>query len=205
MSDQSVILFFFDYVDPLSWIMEHRLQTLVHTDQESSDHASIRRAGPRIERLPLELAPPGTPPLLSSDPAWQARTDEALAAATIDGLRYEPAALIPRSRKAIELAFLAAEREAFDRVHRMLFEAHLSRGLDIGRVDVLVTLASEAGLDRTEAKAVLDVDRHTADVEAWRARALALGAAGIPTILIGSRRFEGLVGQRDLIAALDDL
>ena len=182
------VLLFYDYIDPLSWVVDTQLDVL-DTEPSAGDGAAD---APRVvQRVPFELIPPDeAEPALDSS-AWSKRVAHAIAASEQAGLPYVPAPSVPRSRKAIELAFHAHEHGVFDRVHRMLFEAHLSRGLDIGRVDVLVTLAVEAGLDRSETKAVLDVDRHAASVEVWRAKAREIGVTDTPAIHLGGRLHQG--------------
>ena len=76
-------------------------------------------------------------------------------------------------------------------VRARLFEAYLFAGSDIGRVDVLVNVALGAGLDRTGAKAVLDVDRHEAAVADARVRALDAGVRTTPTLVVDDRTLEG--------------
>jgi len=59
-------------------------------------------------------------------------------------------------------------------------------------------LAAEAGLDRSEAKAVLDVDRHAAALDDLREEAERLGIRGVPTLLITGERIEGLLPMETL-------
>jgi predicted DsbA family dithiol-disulfide isomerase len=74
--------------------------------------------------------------------------------------------------------------------HRAVFEAMFQRGEDIGRVDVLVSVAASLGLDPTETKAVLDVDRYTQDVAALSAQA-ATSAGEPPVLSFGDRVLRG--------------
>ncbi len=185
------LLFFFDYADPLSRLMDARLSVW-----ESG-------AAVALERIPFEIAPAGVPLIDPDAPGWRARWEEADSVGGEGGIVRPRVPFVPRSRKAMELAMFAAEHGAFDRVHRTLFEAHLSRSLDIGRVDVLVDLAAEAGLDWSETKAVLDVDRYASRVEASRERGIELGVTMAPTVVVGGRRLEGLVEMAALEAALD--
>ena len=70
--------------------------------------------------------------------------------------------------------------------------------LDFGRIDVLTEIAVDAGLERTEAKAVLDVDKYSADLAAVRTDALESGIDRIPTIRVGSESLVGPAGIHDL-------
>jgi predicted DsbA family dithiol-disulfide isomerase len=64
------------------------------------------------------------------------------------------------------------------------------RGEDIGRVDVLVGIAGTLGLDPTETKAVLDVDRHAQDVATVSAAA-AVSVGEPPALSFGGRVLRG--------------
>jgi predicted DsbA family dithiol-disulfide isomerase len=98
---------------------------------------------------------------------------------------------VPWTRKAHELHAFASARDLGDRVRAAIFEAYFDAGRDIGRVDVLVDVAAAAGIDRTEAKAVLDVDRHGAEVAAVRAEAVELGVDDVPTVRVDGRLERG--------------
>jgi predicted DsbA family dithiol-disulfide isomerase len=92
-----------------------------------------------------------------------------------------------------------------DAVRAAVFDAYFEGGRDIGRVDVLVEIASFAGLDRTETKAVLDVDRHEADVTAKRLEAQALGVTDVPALSVDGRLVEGFPDLTGLGTLLPDL
>jgi predicted DsbA family dithiol-disulfide isomerase len=79
-----------------------------------------------------------------------------------------------------------------------VLEAYVRDGRDIGRVDVLVDIATSAGLDRTTTKAVLDVDRHEAEVLSARVVARAEGVSDVPAFWIDGRLVEGFPDPTDL-------
>ena len=54
------------------------------------------------------------------------------------------------SRLAFETAFFSRTAGRFDTVHRALFKAYFEDGRDIGNVDILLDIANECGVDRTE-------------------------------------------------------
>ncbi|CAN5765120.1 hypothetical protein BH23GEM11_BH23GEM11_17840 [soil metagenome] len=163
----------FDYVDPGSWLI--LLQLDAGAPGLELDPSAVRWR-------PLEFRPPDQAPLDPEDAEWKALHD---------GLRPEAEALgfplvtprrVPRTRKAHELAFHARERDRFDAVHRALFRAHFSEGLDLGRVDVLIEVAGTVDLDPAEARTVLGVDRFREAVEAERSALLGAGVRGVPTL-----------------------
>ncbi len=184
-------VFFFDYVDPLSFLVERRL-----AQAEAS-------AGVRARRRPLELRPPPGPLLDPRDPAWRRYWEEVAEEARSEGLDLRQPDLVPWTRKAHELAFQAGEEGKFDEVHLTLFRAFLLEGRDIGRVDVLADLARSHGLDWTATRTALDVDKHAGAVSEARQEAERLGVRGVPTLLAGERRLEGLPDPAAILALLD--
>jgi len=85
----------------------------------------------------------------------------------------------------------AAGHDKEEDARRAVFDAYMLRTRDIGRVDVLVDLAGSFGLDTTETKAVLDVDRYEARVDERRRAAATSGVRTTPSVVSGSRRMEG--------------
>jgi len=181
---------YFDLVDPLSYLVERELGSL--------------ETGALVERVPFELRPPPRPLVLIDDDTLAERWAAARSLAARAGLALSPPRLVPWSRKAHELVALAAAHGVADLVRRAAFDAYMLGGQDIGRVDVLVEIAREAGLDRTEAKAVLDVDRHEEDVLAARRRATADRVEDAPVLVGRSGRLEGFHNREALRTFLAD-
>lgn len=178
--------FFFDYVDPLSWILER-------------DIAELEAEGvPSVGRHPLELTTPPAALVRPDDPLWVRRWEEAARLTGSGGLTLAKPTLVPWTRKAHELALHARAQGRFAGVHEALFRAFLHEGKDIGRVDVLVALAVTAGLKATEAKAVLDVDRYAATVDGLREEAERLAVRGVPTLLSKRERLEEVPSRETL-------
>jgi predicted DsbA family dithiol-disulfide isomerase len=192
MTDQPPRLYF-DYIDPLSLVLEREVAAL-----EAQGLPSVRRYG-------WELKPPPARLMSTSDPLWQRRWDDAERLAQAGGVALKRPALIPWTRKAHELAMHARAKDRFRETHDALFRAFLEEGRDIGRVDVLVGLAGEVGLDPGEAKAVLDVDRYTAELDGLRGDAERLGVRGVPTLLIAGERIEGVLPSEALRALLGEI
>jgi predicted DsbA family dithiol-disulfide isomerase len=179
--------FYFDFVDPLSYLQELELKELELAD-----------IGGSVERVGFELVPPPEPVTALSDPRWNARWDEARRLAASAGVRLAPPPLVPWSRKAHELNAHAVEIGRGDEMRGAIFDAYFAKGDDIGRVDRLVALAVSLGMDRTEVKAVLDVDRHQEDVTEARRAALEAGVADTPTIVISGKAMRGFHNRADL-------
>ncbi len=192
MKTPELLHVYFDYVDPACFLMERRIRGLEEAH------------GIPLVLEPFELRPPPGPLLDPQAREWRTHLEAMEAEGEAAGLRFTRPWLVPWTRKAHELGLHAREHGCFRKVHDALFQAYLLEGRDIGRVDVLVELGAEAGLDRMEVKAALDVDRHRQEVERRRERALALGINGVPTLLWRETRLEGYPGKerlRELLVA----
>jgi len=65
-----------------------------------------------------------------------------------------------------------------------LFRAYFEHDRDLGRIDVLISCALESGLDETEVKVALDIDRYTDRVVRESLDARRLGIEGTPALLV---------------------
>ena len=184
------VRFFFDYVDPASFLVERHLALV-------EDSLSIA-----AERIPFEVRPPPTPLADPHAPQWRSFWEGAEAEALKEGVTLAHPLLVPWTRKAHELALHSREEDRFFAIHRALFEAFLLEGKDLGRVDMLLEIAVRHGLDLSRAKAVLDVDRHAPMVTITRARAERLGVRGVPTLQAGDQTLEGLQSHGTVLAFL---
>ncbi|MHC4924948.1 MAG: DsbA family oxidoreductase [Planctomycetota bacterium] len=177
--NQPAARFYFDYVDPVSYLVELELR-----EAEAA-------TGVGVERVPFELRSPPHDMIDPEDPAWLERVDTAHRLATGLGLEIAQQALVPWTRKAHEFVRHAETHEVGRQAHDLLFEAVFTEKLDLGRVDVLVGLAVRLGLEASGSKAVLDVDRYTHEIEEARASATAAQVLHTPTLLAGGERLEG--------------
>ena len=114
------------------------------------------------------------------------RMQEAGESAGID-FQFDLIERVPNTLAAHTVVSWAKEGEARSAVVERFFEAYFLEGQDVGDHDVLATLASEAGLDRTEVAERLgrDDDRERVAAEADANRRS--GITGVPLFLIGDR------------------
>ncbi|MCP2368920.1 putative DsbA family dithiol-disulfide isomerase [Agromyces flavus] len=106
------------------------------------------------------------------------------------GLDYDFDALQhTKTLKAHELLHFAKEQGRQLELSERLFRAYFTEGRHVGRVDELVELAAEVGLDADAARAALESGRYGADVQADIAQAGAYGIQGVPFFV-----FEGKYG-----------
>ena len=182
MPDSPPVLYF-DFIDPGSRLAANLID-------EAGGADAVQWRG-------LELRPPPHPLIDPTAPTWQEYHARISGLVHDFGARMETPSLIPWTRKAHELAEFARERDCDHTVRRALFEAHFVDRIDIGRIDLLVDIAHRAGLDRTETRAVLDVDRYTDIVMGHRKAARAQEITAVPSLVAGGRRLEGLAGAAD--------
>ncbi|MEH3034554.1 MAG: DsbA family oxidoreductase [Aeromicrobium erythreum] len=76
-----------------------------------------------------------------------------------------------------------------------LLSAYFTEGRHVGRVDDLVALAAEVGLDPDEARAALESDRYLDAVRADQQQAIAYGIRGVPFFVLDGRL--GVSGAQD--------
>jgi hypothetical protein len=119
-SEGRSLRFVFDYVDPGSYLAFALL-----------DRGLRSWAGAiRPDWVPLEIRPPTSPRLNPGSPEWTGLTRAIAALAGVADVPFRAPTFVPWSRKAHELAHLAAAKGCFEPVHQTLFEAHFVRGLD---------------------------------------------------------------------------
>ena len=165
------VVVFSDFTCPFSYVTEAALRRLGGETELAVDHRAF------------ELFPVPAPLPLDAGMEWAEPLRPLAGEVGVDLLRpgYQS-----RTRKAHEAARLAEERGVGVEMRAALFEGYFREGLDIGRIDVLVELGERVGLDRTELKVVLDIDRFTDAVLGDRETALRSGVRETPTLVVGS-------------------
>ena len=176
----SMIRFYFDYVDPASRLMEERVRTVAD------------ELGLRVELVPFEVRGPGGPAIAPDDPSWSSWWDAMEGPLREIGVSPVRPERVPSSRKAHELRLHAIEAGMDAEMHDHLWTDVLEKGVDIARIDLLVRSAEQVGLDPSEARAVLDVDRWSAEMDRLRRSAEKAGVQGVPSIMMGSDLMEGV-------------
>jgi predicted DsbA family dithiol-disulfide isomerase len=97
---------------------------------------------------------------------------------------------LPSSSIPALTAAKCAERQgaaAFERFHERLFTAHFRDNLDIGRLDVLRTLAQETGLELPRFDADYAGDAYEAVLHDCAEGAAWFGVSGLPTVVLNEK------------------
>ena len=103
----------------------------------------------------------------------------------------------PNSHLALEAAMWAAELPVDDApLHRALYRAHFEELDNVGDVDVLVRLASEAGFDGEALRVALESGAYREVVDEAIQWAQGIGVTAVPTFVVDGK--HGIVGAQDL-------
>lgn len=181
-----------DVICPWCGLGQHRLDVALegfaHRDAVEVVHRSFQ-LDPR--------APAAPQPVRAMLAAKHGMNDAQLAAtfARIEGLAAADGLspyivgdnVVGNTRLAHELLALASECGREAAAWQRLYRAYFAERRSIFDVAALVALAEELGLDPAEARAALADGRHVARVEADGREARALGATGVPFVVIDRR------------------
>jgi|TARA_B100001964_G_C14221602_1_gene595545 predicted DsbA family dithiol-disulfide isomerase len=98
-----------------------------------------------------------------------------------EGLPYGNRSMVYNSRLAQELGSWADTQQSADDIHDLLFRAYFVENQNISDVEVLVSLAGEAGLDQEEARQILQERIFSPQVDMDWERSRQAGITGVPT------------------------
>lgn len=167
--DLAPVFLFADFACPYSYVTE-----LIVRRRAAEVGTTLRPYSFELFPAPVPLPPPVVPRRAVLDLAEP------------EGVQLRTPPLRPRTAKAHELARLAREHGVEETIRDALYRAYWEEGRDIGRVDVLTELAQRHGIDPSEAKVVLDIDRFTELVRRERDVAAAAGVTETPTVVVGT-------------------
>ncbi len=116
-----------------------------------------------------------------------------------EGLLYSRRSHTYNSRMAQELAKWADTMPGSEALHDALYRAYFVDNLNIGDLQSLLDIAASVGLDRDEARAVLEQQRFKDEVDADWLKSRQYGVTGVPTFVsnmhgvVGAQPYEVLV------------
>ncbi|SNS41744.1 Predicted dithiol-disulfide isomerase, DsbA family [Noviherbaspirillum humi] len=126
------------------------------------------------------------------------------------GLALKLPPVQPRSRLAFQAVAHAREQGRFDAMHEALFRGFFEQGRDIGRLEVLLELGKEAGVEEAGLRDALEKGTHLQQVLDDERMAHDFGITGVPIMLMRpagapweqSVALRGAVPEAQLRAAL---
>lgn len=108
--------------------------------------------------------------------------------AAAEGLSYDFGALRhTKTLLAHQALHFAKDQGLQSELKERLLSAYFEQGRHVGRIDELVSLAAEVGLDPEELRAALESDRYADAVQADIAQAQAYGIGGVPFFVFDGR------------------
>ncbi len=181
--DRPVLLatVFTDYICPFCYVGDVRLERL-------REHFDLK-----INWCFLEIHPDtpasGMPvrELGYSDGLWRQMMDNLNAMGAAEGIRFREHDFTTNSHRALLLAEATREEGAavFYRLHRRLFTAYFTEGLNIGDVAVLRSLAAECGVAAGTVERAWQEERYEQQLQRYLAGAYELEVRATPTIFFG--------------------
>lgn len=187
---------FADFVCPFCYLAEQPL----------ADAAEGRDV--QIAWRPFELRPEPTPTLRPEDEYLQSTWQQVVypmaerMGVPIVLPRVSPQ---PYSRLAFEGFAYAAEHSLGQRYTERIFRAFFVMQRDIGRPEVLTSVAAELGLDADDFRGALDSGRYTHAHQQALRRARELKITTVPTLLVNGQRLEGVPSAEALHRLLSDV
>ena len=135
----------------------------------------------------------------SADPDWSELGERA---AELGVPLYRPEKW-PATRVALQASEFARDlsEEAHRRLHRAIFRAHFVRGMDIGRVDHLLQLATEEGIDTEALAAALEDGRYLEELARTESEAERYGIHQTPVFLFERFKVVGAAPTDVLLEA----
>ncbi|MBV9011770.1 MAG: DsbA family oxidoreductase [Pseudonocardiales bacterium] len=187
---------FADFVCPFCYLAEQPL----------ADAAEGRDV--QIAWRPFELRPEPTPTLRPEDDYLQSTWRQVVyPMAERMGVPIVLPRLSPQpySRLAFEGFAHAAEHGLGQRYTERIFRAFFVMQRDIGRPEVLTSVAAELGLDADDFRAALDSGRYAQAHQQALRRAHELEITTVPTLLVKGQRLEGVPSAEALHRLLNDV
>jgi len=172
---------FTDYICPFCYVGDLRLERL-------REHFDLK-----INWCFLEIHPDtpvsGMPvqELGYADELWRQMMDNLNAMGKAEGIHFREHDFTTNSHRALLLAEAAREEGAavFYRLHRRLFTAYFTEGLNIGDTAVLSALAAECGVGDSMVERAWREERYEQQLQRYLAAAHELEVRATPTIFFG--------------------
>ncbi len=107
------------------------------------------------------------------------------------GARYDiifnDVTILANSRKVLEASEFARDNGKYDTFHEAVFKAYFTDLKDIGRLDVIYSVADEVGLDTAGLQQALEQDTYYPRLQQTTAMAHSMGINSAPTFIINKK------------------
>ena len=124
-----------------------------------------------------------------SEEKFQELTDHVKRVAAAEGLdfRLELQRTSPNTRNAHRLMLVAREKGKQEEVVESLFKAYFTEGVDLTRIDNLVRIAEDAGLDSEKIEQLLHSNTGKLEIEMAEKELQELGITSVPLFIIDDK------------------
>ena len=95
--------------------------------------------------------------------------------------------LLSNSRLALMASEYARDQDRYDSFHENMFHAYFTEGLDIGKPDVIATVAKKSGLDEKETLSAVSDSHYASRLNEARKEGELIGLTGVPLFIIENK------------------
>ena len=204
-----------DIACPFCYIGKRKLEKAI---QKLDDSSQVEVEWKSFQLNPDMISNPSLSTLdyLSQTKGWSMEqtlqvTSQVISMAKEEGLNFDfTQTVVANTKQAHRLLHLAKEKGKQDALKESLFQAYFIEGKNIDQQEVLLHCADSVGLDRDEAKQVLDLRNFDAAIDQDVYESRLIGVQGVP-FFVFDRKF-GISGaqpdevfDRTLRQALDEV
>jgi predicted DsbA family dithiol-disulfide isomerase len=118
------------------------------------------------------------------------------------GLEMNPPPVLTNSLMALEATEYARDQGKEKAFSNAVYQAYFQRGQNIGDIDVILSLAEQAGLNAAEVQDHLKGGTYSARIEASHQEARAFGVSGVPTFIVGPAQIVGAQSPEVFVSML---
>jgi predicted DsbA family dithiol-disulfide isomerase len=103
------------------------------------------------------------------------------------GIVFGTHTLLSNSRLALIASEYARDQGQYESFHENMFHAYFTKGLDIGKPDVIADVAKKSGLDEKETLSAIRDGRYASRLNETRKEASLIGLTGVPLFVIENK------------------
>jgi predicted DsbA family dithiol-disulfide isomerase len=118
------------------------------------------------------------------------------------GLEMNPPPVLTNSLMALEATEYARDQGKEKAFSSAVYQAYFQHGQNIGDIDVILSLAEQAGLNAAEVQDHLKGGTYSARIEASHQEARAFGVSGVPTFIVGPAQIVGAQSPEVFVSML---
>ncbi len=118
------------------------------------------------------------------------------------GLKMSPPSVLTNSLMALEATEYAKEQGKEEVFSRSVYQAYFQEGKNIGDIEVILSLAEQAGLKLHEVQDCLKEGIYAARLQAFHQEGRALGVSGVPTFIVGPAQIVGAQSPEVFVSLL---